>query len=196
MYADPIHPPASPLESFHSIPASVGAIALGIALLLAGRRIFWLFVAAVGFVVAFELVSPWVGDDRPGIALILSGVAGLAGAVLAIFVQKVAVALVGAVAGAYYLHRLLEAASMHDPRYGWVSAAIGAVVGSLLLVFVFKWALVFFSSVVGAHLILKQAVEVWHIRLDLAGALFVALVIAGLLVQTRHLRGHPNEDEA
>ncbi len=167
-------------------PAPITGVSLlfGLALLLAGRRLFWLFVGALGFITATEFISPLIAHDNPALSLGVGLVAGIAGALLAIFLQKVAVGLAGALAGAYYLNNLLEASSMHDPRFAWVSALIGAVIGALLLLFLFKWALIVFSSIVGAHLLLRPFESM---QPAIFGASFVVLAIFGVMVQGRGL---------
>jgi uncharacterized membrane protein YeaQ/YmgE (transglycosylase-associated protein family) len=162
---------------------SLGPIVLGLALLLAGRRLFWLFVAALGFMLATEFVAPLIAPNDPTTTLIVGLIAGVAGAVFAMLLQKLAIGLAGAFAGAYYLHLLAEIGSVRDPATLWISVIAGAVLGAMLLLFLFKWALVFFSSVAGAHLI----VQGFDLSPGLTGAAFLALLIAGLLVQGRQL---------
>jgi len=173
------------LLSSHPLPDTAGSFVLGLALLLAGRRLFWLFVAGLGFITATEFIAPLVAHNDPVFALIIGLIAGIAGALLAIFLQKVAIGLAGAVAGAYYLNRLLDMGSMHDPRWAWLSMLIGAVLGALFLLFLFKWALIVFSSIVGAHLLLRPFDQ---LQPGILGAGFIILALGGILFQGRQLR--------
>ncbi len=100
-------------------------LVLGLLLLLLGRRLFWLFVAVAGFVVGVQ-AAPYILPHQSelfllGIALVL----GVIGALLAIFLQKVAIALGGFVAGGYIAMvlaaPLLEAPASDTPAHGSAS---------------------------------------------------------------------------
>src|SRR3954454_15552467 len=98
-----------PLETLPSAHHALGsspviAIGVGAALLLAGRKLFWFFVAAVGFVAAMEFATRYFGCEPRDTVLLASLVAGIIGAVLAVFVQKLAVSLAGAATGAFLLN--------------------------------------------------------------------------------------------
>lgn len=168
----------------HPVAYGFAPFLLGLALLLAGRRLFWLFVGTIGFAVARELVTPLVASDSRGVALIVALIAGLAGAVLAIFMQKVAIGLAGALAGAYYVNVFLASWPARDPWVGWVIMLIGAIIGALLLLLLFKWALILFSSVAGAYLIVRALVP-FGMSDELKGGLFLALLLVGVFVQAR-----------
>lgn len=163
-------------------PVQLGTAILGAALLVAGRRLFWLFVGALGFVTATDFVAPFIDPQNHTFLLIIGVIAGIAGALLAIFVQKVAVALAGAVAGAYYVKIFADMASLQE--LGWIAALVGAILGAFLMVLLFKWALIVFSSIAGAHLI-TQALP---LSPQLGGAAFLVLLIIGIIVQARQLR--------
>ncbi len=62
---------------------------LGIVLLLLGRRLFWFFVGVAGFLVGMNIAEQFVVGP-PGTNLLIAIVAGILGAVIAIFLQKVA----------------------------------------------------------------------------------------------------------
>ena len=172
-----------PNRDFQFGPVHYGSFLLGATLLLAGRRLFWLFVAALGFITARQFIAPLVAQNDAQTALVLSLVAGLAGAALAIFVQKFAIGLAGAIAGAFYLTQLLSVGGA-DSQYLAVGALAGAVLGAVLLLFLFKWSLIIFSSVAGAHLIVQRL----PVGQGLLGAIFLVLLLIGVSVQSRSLR--------
>ena len=148
-------------------------LALGAALLLAGRQLFWLFVAAVGFFAALHFAQGFLGEEHRDWALIGGLIAGALGAGLAILVQKFAVALAGAVTGGYLLDQFFRGSLVQYPEYGWVFLALASLVGAFLMVKIFRWALIVITSLAGAHLLLAAAT--WPARwLAVAyGALFV-----------------------
>ena len=176
------------LAHFKFVPVKLGAIGVGLVLLLAGRKLFWLFVAAIGFIAAFHFSSQLLRPEDHTIVLVLSLVAGLAGALLAIFVQKVAIGCAGAVAGALYSKMLLDMNGVTDTTVTLVAVVVGAIVGALLMLFVFKWALILFSSVAGAQLI----THAFALAPQMSAALFTVLLLVGLVVQAR--QGRPATD--
>src|SRR5213595_2081728 len=80
--------------SMHFSVAIVGAL-IGIVILLFGRKLFWLCVAAVGFAAGVEIAPHLVNEPSPLLALTVALVLGLIGALLALFLQKIAIAVLG-----------------------------------------------------------------------------------------------------
>src|SRR5690348_12988135 len=66
------------------------SIVVGLLLLFLGRKLFWLFVGAVGFLVGVE-VAATLFPHQPDWSLIVGLILGLIGAVIAIFVQKISI---------------------------------------------------------------------------------------------------------
>ncbi len=165
--------------NFKAAPVPLIQIAVGAALLLFGRRVFWLFVAAVGFTIGIY-VTPLVVHDPPvwlavGVALFL----GLAGAVFALLLQRIAIAVAGFLGGGRLAVALTSAFMADYAQYGWLTFFVGGIVGALLLTVLFDWALIFLSSFEGAHLITTA------LQLPERGALIllVLLAAAGVIFQ-------------
>ena len=76
-------------------------ILIGLILLFAGRRLFWLFVACVGFASGYHYAQQIWAIHSPVLVLILSIAAGALGAIIAIFFQKAAIVIAGFAAGGY-----------------------------------------------------------------------------------------------
>jgi hypothetical protein len=164
-------------------------ILIGIALLLLGRKLFWLFVAGIGFVVAMDLVLRLFAGPQAGgvalIALIVGLIAGVVCALLAIFLQRAAVGIVGFLAGGYVVLSLLNILQLGQTTIlAWALVFVGAIVGVILALVVFEWALIVLSSLSGAGLI-AQSVGVGR---PLAALIFVVALIVGFVVQGRMLR--------
>src|SRR5215210_265313 len=88
------HPPSR--VSLHMIGPETPILVLiaGVLLLIAGRRLFWLFVGLVGFFTVYQWFEPYSGAPSSwhwGLAI----AARLLGILLAIFLQRFAVALAG-----------------------------------------------------------------------------------------------------
>ncbi len=73
---------------------------VGLAVLLLGRRLFWLFVGAAGFAVGLH-VAPMVLNGPEWLMVVAALVLGILGAVLAIFFQWLAIGLAGFAAGVH-----------------------------------------------------------------------------------------------
>lgn len=157
---------------------------IGLIILFFGRRMFWLCVAAIGFAAGVELAPHLVHEPTPLLALTIAIVLGFLGALLAIFLQKLAIGVAGFLGGGKLALAIASAFFPHSVQSGWLIFVIGGIVGALLLLMLFDWALIFLSAAVGAYLL--QAAIV----LPATGTaiLFVVLVLVGVLVQAGGLR--------
>src|SRR5205085_1825183 len=138
------------LENSFSIPvisALIGAI-----ILLFGRKLFWLCVAAVGFAAGVELAPHLVQQPSPLLALSFALIFGFIGALLAVFLQKIAIAIVGFLSGGKLALAITAAFIGNAAEFYWITFIIGGIAGALLLLLLFDWALIFLSSMVGAYL--------------------------------------------
>jgi hypothetical protein len=173
----------SPFPPTHFSVAIVGAL-IGVIILLFGRKLFWLCVAAVGFAAGVEIAPHLVHEPSPLLALAVALLLGLIGALLALFLQKIAIAVLGFLAGGKLAGAIAAAFLVHYSQYSTVIFLVGGLVGALLLLVVFDWALIVVSSLIGAHLIQSAIV------LPASGStiLFVALTIIGVLIQAASLR--------
>jgi len=167
------------------LPMNVVMILLGIGLLTLGRKLFWLFVAAFGFIAGIWVATHFFADQREGVSWTLALIGGGLGAVLALFVQKGAVAVGGFLAGGFLAVKLLE---MYLPSLSvapWLPFVAGGVIGIILMSFIFEWALMVLSSLAGAILV-ADAIGI-H---DAEGNLITFVIfVVGLLVQIRLYRG-------
>src|SRR5437879_6207526 len=109
----------------HFSVAIVGAL-IGVVILLFGRKLFWLCVAAVGFAAGVEIAPHLVHEPSPLLALTVALVLGLIGALLALFLQKVAIAVLGFLAGGKLAGAIAAAFFI---QYGEHSTIVFLVVG-------------------------------------------------------------------
>jgi hypothetical protein len=98
---------------------------------------------------------------------------------LAFFLQKIAVALVGFVAGGRLAVAIIAAFVVQHEGSFALTFLIGGIIGGLLFLLLFDWALIVLSSMVGAYMIATA------ITLPQVGAsiVFVVLTIVGIVVQ-------------
>jgi len=154
------------------------SLILGVALLFAGRKLFWLFVGAAGFVTGMQLATQfWQGPEL--LAIIIGLVVGVIFALLAIFLQSVAIGIAGLLAGGYILTVLAGMIGLNQGAFSWIVYIIGGIIGVLLVIFLFDWAIITLSSLAGASLI-TQALLLPN---GIGGVIFIALVIVGVVIQ-------------
>lgn len=160
---------------------AVFEVLIGLAVLLFGRRLFWLFVATVGFIAGALAAHLLFRGDSGGVILMFAVAGGVLGALLALLLQRLSIALSGFLAGGYvtvvmlHYHRGWETGS-----HFWATFLIGGILGALVLSMIFDPALIFLSSLTGAALIV-QPFRLSPLR---AGLVFVLLAAAGIAAQT------------
>lgn len=155
-------------------------LAAGVALLTLGRKLFWLFVAALGFIAAMALASQMLEIEAEWVVILIGLIAGALGAVLAITLQRVAIGVAGFLAGGYLLLSALNLLGLEPGSAAWQPFLIGGIVGAIAAFPLFEWALILVSSVAGAFVV-AQSFELERI---VAIALFVGSAILGASIQS------------
>jgi hypothetical protein len=160
------------------------SVIVGAAILLFGRKLFWLFVAALGFAVGLEIAAYFMKEPPQWLTLVVALGCGVIGALLAILLQKIAIAVAGFIAGGRIAWALAATFFVDHAHDRGITFVVGGIVGALLLLALFDWVLILLSSVEGAHLIGNAT------TLPEKGAmiLFIALAVIGVIVQGSMLR--------
>src|SRR3954453_7937555 len=160
------------------------SVIVGVAILLFGRKLFWLFVAALGFAAGIGFPGYFMKEPPQWMTLLVALGCGVIGALLAILLQKIAIAVAGFIAGGRIAWALAAAFYVEHEHYRGITFVIGGILGALLLLALFDWVLFLLSSIEGAHLIGNG------ITLPDRGAmiLFIALAVIGVIVQGSMLR--------
>jgi len=160
------------------------SVLIGVAILFFGRKLFWLFVAALGFAVGLEIAAYFMKEPPQWMTLLVALGCGLIGALLAILLQKIAIAIAGFIAGGRIAWALAAAFFVEHAHYRGLTFVIGGILGALLLLALFDWVLILLSSIEGAHLISGA------LTIPEKGALilFIALAVIGVIVQGSMLR--------
>lgn len=161
------------------------SLLVGVALLLLGRRLYWVFVAGVGFLAGALVAKEALAAESPGMVLGVALVAGLVGALLSVALQYVALSVAGFLAGGYLFHALVQALGWGD--WAWVGFLVGGVVGALLVLAMLDWALILLSTLVGATVIVQNV----PLEAGASGLLFLVLSVVGVLVQARQVTARP-----
>ena len=159
-------------------------IILGTALLFFGRKVFWLFVAGLGFVAGMSLAAN--AFNGPNWLNILIGlIIGFLAALLAVFAQRFAIGLAGFLAGGFLaLQFLVPLFHFQHGWLPWLAFIVGGIIGIILVNAVLDWALIILSSLAGSALIIGS--------LDLPQAFaviaYIILIAIGISVQARELK--------
>lgn len=157
---------------------------IGILLLCLGRKLFWVFVGLMGFLAGMHLASQYLRSESEVLILAVGLAMGVLGALLAIFLQHAAVLLAGFLTGG---HLAVTLFNLHQTASGesfWWLFLIGAVLGAILALLLLDWALIVLSSLAGASFISQSL----PFDTPVIWVAFVALAIAGVLIQSRITR--------
>jgi hypothetical protein len=160
-------------------------IVFGAVLLTLGRKLFWLFVAGVGFAVGLYVTPLLLPDAPQGVTLAVGVALAVLGAVLAITLQKIAIGLVGFIAGGLIALWLLRAFALDLGSIQWLLFIAGGILGALLLATLFDWGLILLSSLVGANLVVSGAGGLMSLPQNLLPIIFLAVFGLGVLIQAR-----------
>lgn len=168
-------------------------IVLGLVLLVFGRRLFWLFVGAIGFVGGARFAERFLPGQPDDVIIIFCLIVGVISAILAVTLRKVALGVAGFLAGGYLLTQLLFASSqMHVQFAGhapgdfapWMAFVVGGLAGALLMNAVFTWTLIVLSALGGAAIICESL----HATPQLVSVVFTILAILGVVLQSGVIR--------
>src|ERR1700745_582753 len=135
----------------HSSVTIVGVL-IGSVILFFGRKLFWLCVSAVGCAVGVEIAPHLVNEPSSVFALLVALALGVLGALLALFLQKIAIAVLGFLSGGKLAGAIAGAFFVHYAQYSTFIFLAGGVLGAILLLVLFDWGLIVVSSLIGAHL--------------------------------------------
>lgn len=166
-------------DQLHLTP--VPQVLVGLALILFGRKLFWLFVGVVGFLAGMRFGEELV-KGQPEIVIIAIAIGiGLLAALLAIVLQRVAVALAGGLAGGMLAMQIAVMLGANADSFGWIFFVAGAVLAAILVSVVFDWALIVLSALIGASII-SDVLPFDHTAQLIS---LIALFVVGAIVQSR-----------
>ncbi|MEM6796731.1 MAG: hypothetical protein AAF725_22350 [Acidobacteriota bacterium] len=155
-------------------PAALPLLLGGAALLLFGRRLYWLAVGGLGAALAVTLAGH-LALASPEARLLLAAAAAVVGAILALTAQRLVVSAVGFLTGAAFgvwLTPLIWPAAA-DGLWLIAAAVLAGLLGLLLASKVFEGLLIVGTSAAGAWLILDAVPQLapyqaWALPLGVA----------------------------
>jgi len=163
---------------------SVLQIILGAALLTTGRRLFWMFVGVIGFAAGFWVATQFLQNQPQWIIILIALSVGILGALLAVFLQSLALGAAGFLAGGYVAVGIVAWLGFDLGSLVWVLFIAGGVIGVALVALLFDWGLILLSSFAGANLI----VDAINLSTGVEVLIFILLIGIGIAVQARLLR--------
>jgi Domain of unknown function (DUF4203) len=155
----------------------------GLAMLTLGRRLYWLFVAGIGFAIGFSLASRFLVDSTIWTLLIVGLVVGLLAGLAAMLMNRLVMGIAGFLVGGFLAIKLLEFISLTTNPPSWLVFLIGGALCALLVAILFDWALILLTSLVGAGLL----VQLFNTSDRLSLLLIAVLLGIGLFIQGRIL---------
>lgn len=160
----------------------VSDIILGCCLLFAGRKLFWLSVCVLGFIVGMNYAPMMMPTADLLLVFVVAIFFGILGAALAATFEWVAILLIGFLGGGYFVTNVTALFNVDPQLISWLAIA-GGVAGVLVMAITFDVALIIISSLVGAVLIAKQ----FGMNELVWGLSFLILFVLGITVQSLSL---------
>jgi hypothetical protein len=166
-------------------------ILAGLILLFSGRKLYWLFVAVVGFIAGYILTGEVLPEISTVLRIIIGLVAGAIGAALLLVLHQVAVGLAGFLGGGLLALQITHQLGVGSGEFSWVPFILGGIVGAILVVSIFDWALILLTSLGGAFLVISglNPDPSW------ANLAILILFVIGVFIQANLLRRQRSQDE-
>lgn len=178
------------VQSWLTTATPFACLVAGLVLLFFGRRLFWLFVAVVGFMAGWYFAAQlWHHHSSPESQVVVALVCGLIGLVLALVAQKLAVAMAGFYVGFHVVANLLawNPGALHPGQL--LVLVVAGVIAAILALMLFDIALILLSAIAGAGLIVDNVPL--HLGADARLVALVLLAVFGAAVQAHLLRRYP-----
>ena len=123
---------------------SIVNLVLGVVVLVAGRSLYWAFVAVAGLLLGIEFSESILPTSAPWVHVMVGVGAGVAGALIAISARRIGFAIAGFFSGGYFAILAVQHAGLPGPPWVWlcIGGGIGAIAAALLM----DWHLIVLSS--------------------------------------------------
>jgi hypothetical protein len=162
----------------------IGRVLVGLLLLVLGRRLYWLFVAGIGFLYGLELAPRLMPGQSEAVIVVVALVLAIAGALVAVVAARVVLGMIGFVAGGGTAVLLLGNLGIDSGVVALAVFLIAGLIGAVLLLVLFDWTLIVLSSLAGASLIVMSVERVLQNSLPIPATVLVFVLAAvGVLIQ-------------
>jgi hypothetical protein len=161
----------------------ISRLVVGLLLLVLGRRLYWLFVAGIGFVTGLQLGPRLLPDQSELMIVAVALLLALVGALVAVVATKVALGIIGFVAGGGVAILLLGNLGMDGGTLALIIYVVAGIAGAVLLLVLFDWALIVLSSLAGSSLLVMSLTEMLALPSTVGGILIIVLAVIGIAIQ-------------
>jgi hypothetical protein len=152
---------------------------IGLALLLAGYRYYWLIAGGLGFLLGINIVATANEGQLTAAAVSLGLLFGLIGAIAAAFITNFALTAIGFIIGGMVLVGLFSGLAW-DPGSNLVLFLFGGFLGWLLTLYALDYARILISAVLGASILLASIPPLDPTIVPLAT---LVLVVVSIVIQ-------------
>ena len=156
------------------------SIIVGIAVLVMGRQIFWVFIAGLGFILGLLFSSQFYDAQFGWQTLVISAGIAIVGALLAFTVQRLAAGIAGLATGWYLTIVVLSYMNIDLGQIESVIPYIIGIISGILLFLYFDWGVIIASSMAGAAIVISATSLSRNVEL----ALLVMLALIGVAIQS------------
>jgi hypothetical protein len=160
-------------------PSALLGLVAGALLLIAGRRLFWLFVGLVGFFVGLRFAPIVLSGQPEWMQWLVAALFGLAGMFLAIVLQRAAVAIAGFLVGGFFVADLFGIDFSQPELAELLIFVVSGIVVAVLALWLFEGALIVLSSLMGAGLI----VDALDVSPEISNLALLGLTVLGIAIQ-------------
>jgi hypothetical protein len=161
----------------------IGRVVVGVLLLVLGRRLYWLFVAGIGFLSGLKLAPRLMPDQSETVIVIAALALALAGALLAVVATRVVIGIIGFAAAGGIAALLLGNLGIEGGGVALGVCLVAGLIGAMLFLVLFDWTLIVLSSLAGASLIVMSAERLLDLSAIAGTVLVLVLAAAGALIQ-------------
>ena len=151
----------------------------GLASILFGRKVFWLFVWIVGFIAGLTL-SAILLDSITNLAFIISALFGVICAIIVAFAKKMTIFLAGFLGGAYIFYTVATLIGLEGKAISIFIFFLGGFIGSAFLALIFEWGLILISSIIGAILVTQTLLPLFGFLIYNTLVTFSFLAVIGI----------------
>jgi hypothetical protein len=160
-------------------PSGLLGLVAGALLLIAGRRLFWLFVGLVGFFAGLRFAPAFLSGQPEWMQWLVAVLFGLLGMFLAVVLQRFAVVLAGFLVGGFFAAELFGLDLARPELMSVLVFVVGGIVAAALALWLFEGALILLSSLAGAGLI----VDALALDSGTRALALIGLTVLGIAVQ-------------
>ncbi len=159
-------------------------ILVGGGLILFGRKLFWFFIGAAGFLGGLSAGQSLLEKQPFWYTWIMGAICAIILVIIVKLLKNIAFGIGGFILGAYLANGLLEIMNLNVGTLHWLILIAAGAIGAGLMLTLFDWALVILSSTVGA-LLISQSIP---LKPPASQVIFFGLLILGMMIQIRHER--------